>query len=221
MDGLLLGSHSCFCGQLEEWQGGTDKGVSTARRTAWYEMRSFLWPHRGRGKEQMTSIIWGYSVVFLTLQNNDESLHTTREWSFWQHVWRDWVRGCALFTFCCEILEQRLTSAGWKQQDVRWQRCCGHSVGWRRAGVSQRKQPVCFLSIYSLLIKVVVELAHSTLPFLPLKTRIGRLCEASLAKQTSSLCGKAIITSLFATKLTQNTSHSHTQRSSMELNMFL
>lgn len=82
MDGLLLGSHSCFCGQREEWQGDTDKGVSTARRTAWYEMRSFLWPHRGRGKERMTSIIWGYSVVFLTLQNNNESLHMTREWSF-------------------------------------------------------------------------------------------------------------------------------------------
>lgn len=93
-------------------------------------------------------------------------------------------------------------------------------VGAGRRLQRQRKQPVPLGAVYIFLIKITVEPAHSTFALHPLKARIEKLCEASLARQRSSPGGKAIIIFLYGTELAQIASQGHMQIPSMASDLF-
>lgn len=69
-------------------------------------------------------------------------------------------------------------------------------------------------------IKIMVEPAHSPFALYPLKARIEKLWEASLAKQRSSPGGEAIIIFLYGTELAQSRSHGLMQISSVASDLF-
>lgn len=94
------------------------------------------------------------------------------------------------------------------------------SEGWSRQLSAERKQPVLGTLFTFFPIKIMVEPAHSTFALYPLKARIEKLWEASLAKQRSSPGGEAIIIFLYGTELAQSRSHGLMQISSVASDLF-
>lgn len=96
-----------------------------------------------------------------------------------------------------------------------------HKRGLEQAAV-YREKAACPLGpcLHFFPIKIMVEPAHSPFALYPLKARIEKLWEASLAKQRSSPGGEAIIIFLYGTELAQSRSHGLMQISSVASDLF-